>query len=110
MAQPLQTANWNDASKLSVSHSSSSSADTISTVPFPIKQGVVAPPPPPPYPAPPLYGRTILPDNDEVNYGSDHSRSSLSSLENLPGDQDEEIGNDENANTEPLWFHGNIDP
>lgn len=110
MAQPLQTANWNDASKLSVSHSSSSSADTISTVPIPIKQGVVAPPPPPPYPAPPLYGRTILPDNDEVNYGSDHSRSSLSSLENLPGDQDEEIGNDENANTEPLWFHGNIDP
>ena len=85
----------NLTSNLDISHSSSSSQDTVGSIPIPIspKFDYNIPPPPP-------YEPSAL-SKEEPCYRTDNDRISNSSLENYAGDQ--EI----NKNSEPLWYHAN---
>lgn len=104
---PLAPRNVNSTSNGGISLSSSSSDDAAGTVPIPIGPKLDRAPPPPPYVGQPTYQPSSLSKND-VDYLSDNDRNSFVSLEKYDGDQEEENSSN-NANTEPLWFHGNID-
>lgn len=104
---PIAPGNLHSTSNGVISQFSSSSENTSQTVAIPIGPNLGssdynAPPPPPYLPA-------YQPSGNDINYPSDDEKNSNLSLENYVGDQDNEISNDNDANTEPLWFHGNID-
>lgn len=91
-------------SNLNISNSSSSSEDTIGTVPIPITPSSSKTNAPPPHYGPGVYQPSVL-SNEEPGYVLDNDRVSISSLENYAGDQ--ELNNENTKNTEPLWYHGN---